>query len=253
MSAIVPITALGVALDLVVPESLEAQVRDSWHLCVRPSREASPSAQVEFDGSRGEADGLQRLTQAVTRAAVSARAGEALMLHAAGLCNQQTGASVAAVARGGTGKTTLIRTLGPGRGYLTDETVAIESDDSICPYLKPVSVRRKGIHGSPGADPKDEVAPQRVGLAVATVTPWLAGLILLRRDRSPGTGIAVESLGVIEAIEALAPETSALGALPRPLHRLAELIERTGGVRQVHYAEAGDLGPVVEEILGRTR
>ena len=37
------------------------------------------------------------------------------MFHAGGLANLDTGATIAFVAPGGTGKTTLVRTLGPGR------------------------------------------------------------------------------------------------------------------------------------------
>ena len=59
-------------------------------------------------------DLMQMLTQAVTRAAIDAQAGRLVMLHAAGIQHPTTGAMVALVGPGGTGKTTLIRTLCPG-------------------------------------------------------------------------------------------------------------------------------------------
>ncbi len=62
---------------------------------------------------------LRQLTQEVTTAAIRAHAGSLLMFHATALSNQDTGASIAFVAPGGTGKTTLVRTLGHGRGYVT--------------------------------------------------------------------------------------------------------------------------------------
>ena len=102
------------------------------------------------------ASALSGITQQVTRAAIEARAGQLLMFHAGALCDLDTGATIAFVAPGGTGKTTLVRTLGPGRGYVTDETVGVRARRGIEPYCKPLSVRR----AEPGA-PKDEIVAAR--------------------------------------------------------------------------------------------
>ena len=58
---------------------------------------------------------MQVLTQRIMLSAIGARAGECLMLHAACIANPVTGAAAAFVAPGGTGETTLVSTLGPGR------------------------------------------------------------------------------------------------------------------------------------------
>ena len=98
--------------------------RDIWRLCLddRPRcsevKQVRPPVASDDEGSRASA--LQSLTQSVTRAAIDSRAGTALMLHAGGLCDPTSGASIVYVAPGGTGKTTLTRVLGRGRGYPLD-------------------------------------------------------------------------------------------------------------------------------------
>ena len=171
-----------------------------------------------------------------------------MMFHAGALCDQTTGATIAMVAPGGTGKTTLVRTLGATRGYVTDETVAVDADLTISPYCKPLSVRRPDSR-----QPKDEMAPADLGLTPPRVPPWLAGMVLLRRDLGLGSEVVVETVDVLDALVLLAPESSSLARLERPLHRLAALLDAVGGLRRVHYHDARDLEPVVREILGRSR
>ena len=77
--------------------------------------------------------------------AIDQRAGEVIMLHAAGLALPD-GRVVAFVAPSGTGKTTLSRTLGKAFGYVSDETVVINFDGTVTPYPKPLSVIRSGHH-----------------------------------------------------------------------------------------------------------
>src|SRR6478609_8884774 len=105
----VAVRALGVPLDIVVPDALEHQVRQIWHLCrddrshpgdVREVRAAVPQ---EADDSRASV--LQSLTRSVTLAAIESRAGTAVMFHAGGLSHPTSGASIVYVAPGGTGKT----------------------------------------------------------------------------------------------------------------------------------------------------
>lgn len=136
-----------------------AEIQRVWHLCAAPERETTPDAVIHTVHDTASAttndlanglvensslpDLLQMLTQAVTRAAIDAQAGRLVMLHAAGIQDPATGAVVALVGPGGTGKTTLIRALGPGRGYITDETVAVTDDHTVLPYPKPLSVRRQ--------------------------------------------------------------------------------------------------------------
>ena len=141
------------------------------------------------------------------------RAGELLMFHAGALSDQDTGASIAFVAPGGTGKTTLVRTLGRGRGYVTDETVGVRarrarSSPTASRCRCDVRVHRR---------PKDETSPLALALSMPRVTPWLAGMVVLRRDLRPGRPVELEKVDLLDALVTLGPETSSLAALrPTP-------------------------------------
>ncbi|CAN7466516.1 hypothetical protein LJR027_002964 [Terrabacter sp. LjRoot27] len=247
------VEALGATIAIEVPDHrLRPAVEHAWSACrttpvqgcpVAAAPELSPEA-----GADHVAQALQSLTQLVTRAAILARAGELMMFHASALCDQRSGATIAMVAPGGTGKTTLVRTLGPGRGYVTDETTGVAADGSISTYCKPLSVRRPDV-----GQPKDEVAPSDLGLHRPQVRPWLAGMVILRRDREAGEPVVVEEVDVLDALVLLAPETSSLASFDRPLHRLADLVQSVGGLRRVRYHDAADVEPVVREVLGRSR
>lgn len=273
---IVRLHVLGTDVDIHVEGELEkagrlaTTVRDRWHLALRDDDRAlraddlAPAAppaivtvalgSVEDEQVRGdsvvhdtdERRLLQRLTQSVTFAAIRARSGELLMLHAAALADPATGATVGFVAPGNTGKTTLCRTLGPSRAYVTDETLGVRRDGTITPYLKPLSTRRPDWMGV-----KDEQAPGSLGLRPPQVTPWLAGLVLLRRDPEHLGPPEVEAFGLLDAVMALVPESSAFMSTDRPLQWLADVLDRTGGARRVRYAEVQDLEPLASEMLGR--
>lgn len=252
-STLVHVSALGatIAID-ASDERLRPAVERVWSACRSEPVAACPVVRppelTEGADPDEVARALQSLTQSVTREAILARAGKVMMFHAAALCDQSTGATIAMVAPGGTGKTTVARTLGPGRGYVTDETVAVAADLSIAPYCKPLSVRRDGA-----GQPKDEISPSSVGLCPPRVQPWLAGLVLLRRDLVAAEPAVVEPVSVLDALVMLAPETSSLASFDRPLHRLAELVTSVGGLQRVRYRDTADVEPVVREILGRSR
>lgn len=242
------------ALDVMVrigvddPELVPA-IEQAWHLCLAGGQ--APEADVRVPDHDGSPDSvarsLQLLTQSVTLAAIGARAGRDVMLHAGGLSHPVTGASIAYVAPGGTGKTTVTTTLGRGRGYLSDETVAVASDGAIVSYPKPLSIRR------PEGGLKDETSPGALGLAAACSEPWLAGIVALRRDLAPGSPIDVVDVPLLDALVLIAPESSSLARLERPLRRLADVVEMGGGLRVVHFAEAAQLEPLVADVLGRSR
>jgi hypothetical protein len=260
MDAPLLITALGVPVDVRLHGTRAAEARAAlaprWSLCARTAPDPGARAIDVFLGEETSRSGPTRvagsdlaqlmvdLTHQVTFAAIDANIGTLLMLHAAGICNPATGAAVVCVAPGGTGKTTLCRTLGPGRGYLSDETVGIADDGTIATYPKPLSVRR------PDGQVKDEVDPTTVGLAASTVTPYVGGILLLdRADQGPDLA-QVEELDVFDAIMAMTPETSSLSRLPKPLHRLADLVESLPLVARVHYREVSTLEPVVAGLIG---
>jgi len=199
-----------------------------------------------FPGSSRDvaARALTRSTQRITGALIAAQAGRLLMLHAGALCHPDTGASVVYVAPGGTGKTTLSRSLGGEFAYLTDETVGITEEHRILPYPKPLTLRRAS-----GGRAKVEHAPDDLGLREPGADPWVAGVVLIRREPSM-VGVSIEALDLADALLLLAPEASSLARLDRPLHRLAALGNATGGFRLVRYAEAADLAAFVRDTVG---
>ncbi|MEW1954971.1 hypothetical protein [Terrabacter sp. NPDC080008] len=250
------VSALGVTIAIHVGhEGLRALAATAWSGCAASAphdgegaRQVSAPVVAADAGPAELARALQDLTQLVTREAIAARAGRLLMFHAGALCDQTTGATIAMVAPGGTGKTTVVRALGRGRGYVSDETVAVDDHHRVVPYCKPLSVRRPER-----PDVKDELAPAQLSLAAPAVQPWLAGLVVLRRDLPAGAGVLVEPVDALDALVLLAPETSSLARLDRPLQRLARLIESVGGLRRVRFHDAVDLEPLVADVLARRR
>ncbi|HMD11502.1 MAG TPA: hypothetical protein VKG90_04135, partial [Marmoricola sp.] len=149
MPAVLPLTVLGVPVDLRFAGPRAAEAYDAfaprWALCLRDNgASAERAVTVTLGGPDGGSNGgsnedgtigsddlpllLQLATQRVTYQAIHANIGSLLMFHAAAVCHPQTGAALVAIAPGGTGKTTVCRTLGRGRGYLSDETVGVRAD-----------------------------------------------------------------------------------------------------------------------------
>lgn len=274
------VSAMGVVVGIEVTGAragdVLARLPELWEHC-RAAHDAVPETHVpvHFDGrgdTTGAADGdqagargpvrhrtepvaaaeledlLQLLTQRVTVAAIDALAGRHLMLHAACLADPGSGRAAVFVAPGGTGKTTLVRTLGPGRWYVTDETAVIRADGSIEPYPKPLSVRR-----APGSLFKDETAPSAAGLQAPTGPVRAAALAVLRRDDAHVGGPAVTTLGTLDAVVELTHHASHLPSLDRPLQRVAALVESLGGVHLVTYRESADLAELVDGWLAVPR
>ena len=243
------VDAFGVPVGVRVSGDRAHQVLDRladlWECCRTPvGTPAEVRVDVLSDSSLELDDLLQVVTQRITETAVDARAGQCLMLHAACLADPTSGAAVAFVAPGGTGKTTLVRTLGPGRWYVTDETTVVLDDGTVLPYPKPLSLRRQ-----PGSLFKDETAPGSLGLVPAAGRLHLAGLCLLARDDDHDGPPVVETLPTLDGLVSLVPQTSHLPDQPRPLRRLAELSESLGGVRRIHYRESADLKGIWDDLL----
>ena len=187
---------------------------------------------------------LQLLTQQVTLRLIEAQIGRLLMLHAGAVSHPVTGDSLVFVAPGGTGKTTLARLLGRRYGYLTDETVGIDSTGRVHPYPKPLSLR------VPGVGHKQEASPDDLGLAPAHPAPTVRRVIVLARPPGHSGAPRVAELGTLDAVQAILPETSSLAKLPRPLRTLADLTERCGPVLRCSYAEADDLAALAADLIG---
>ncbi|WP_422933354.1 hypothetical protein [Sinomonas sp. P47F7] len=261
---------LGTRIDVHFEEGVTpaqaAMMRGAWSRCLEtrggatPGLRAAPrslgaagvySARVASErgvqpvaaGSFGQfaAD----LTSVVTVAAIEARAGELMMLHASALADPASGRAVALVGRSGMGKTTATRVLGGRFSYVTDETVAIDREGLIAPYPKPLSI----IETEPPA-PKSQVGPDELGLRAAPAQARLAAVVLLDRDPEAPRPRVV-TLGHADAIVALAPHTSALAQTARPLAWLCTLLDTCGGAVRVTYREAHELPQLVEGLFER--
>ncbi|MEA5453665.1 PqqD family protein [Sinomonas sp. JGH33] len=193
------------------------------------------------------------LTSTVTLRAIEARAGELLMLHAAALADPATGRAVAFVGRSGMGKTTVTRVLGAGWGYVTDETVALDRSGFLVPYAKPLSL----IADDPG-HPKRQIGPDDAGLRRSPHEATLGAVVLLDRcpdddasaDAAAGRPQVVE-LSHAEAVVELAPHTSSLARIDRPLAWLCSTLDAAGGAVRVRYRDARDLEALLPSLLDR--
>ncbi len=261
------VDAFGVHVEVRVHGDRATEVLDRlptlWEFCAAPvGATGEVAAEVVFDSdpqawAQADADGavsrpdledlLQVLTQRITLCAIDSRAGECLMLHAACIADPVTGAAAAFVAPGGTGKTTLVSTLGPGRWYVTDETTVVLDDRTVVPYPKPLSVRR-----TPDSLFKNETPPSAVGLTAPGDRVHLAALCLLDRNPQHQGAPSVETLPTLDALVALVPQTSHLPEMARPLQRLAALCESLGGVHRITYRESADVAGLLDELVGGT-
>lgn len=245
------IHALGTTVRVELGEEIDPEeFAQAWSRCLAANRDSTRHTTPEatsadeiptVSGQRS----MTSLTQSITRALIERRRGHLLMLHAGAVCNPDTGASIAYVAPGGTGKTTLTRLLGRRYGYLTDETVGIEPRTwRIKPYPKPLSTRTPE-----GGYPKSELGPDELGLLEAHPHPTLTTLAILRRT-SGRAEAEISRLDLFDAVTALVPETSSLPAMDRPLHLLADLYDELGGFWLLEFGEAEQLTGWIDDRLG---
>jgi hypothetical protein len=186
---------------------------------------------------------MHNLSPSITGRAIEHLAGQLLMFHACALADPGTGATAVFVGPSGMGKTTLSRQLGRSLGYVTDETAAVDADGSVRHFAKPLS-----LLGAAGYL-KDQVSPDELELLRPPATPRLGAVVLLDRRPSAPADPSVSSVGLLEAIAALAEQISYLKVLDRPLQRLAALLQSVGGARRLSYRDGADLLPVVRTLL----
>lgn len=185
---------------------------------------------------------MHEISPRVTDLALRLRAHDPVaLLHAGGVCGED-GATVVLVGPSGAGKTTAVRRLSAHLGYVSDETIALAPDLSITPYPKPFSILDRGDHW------KTQHAPDDLGVGVTPVSARAAAIVVLDR-RADAAGVEVEELDVLEAMSILAPQIAFLAARRRPLQRLGATLEVLGPVLRVTYREAGDLLPLMEELI----
>jgi hypothetical protein len=196
---------------------------------------------------RDERAALTDLASRITIAAIGVRGGELVLLHGCAVADPRTGAVAAFVAPSGTGKTTFSRTLAGKWSYVTDETVAVEFDGVVRPYPKPLSIIEEGY----SAGTKTQTPVGSLGIEVAE-HPALRLCALSLLDRQPDhEGVTVTKIDTVDALAMLAPESSYLTRIPKPMHTLAALIDGAGGLQRLTYAEVADLEPVVAAQLAR--
>lgn len=231
------------AFDVVVPiragDDFREPVLDAWRDALT---DAEPTTEAVEVRGRDIETALHHLSPAVTTRAIDARAGELVMLHAAALADPVSGRTAVLVAASGTGKTTASLALGRSFAYLTDETAAITADGLVLPYRKPLSI-------IDGGHLKKQIAPSTLGLLRTERECRLAALLVIERDPRHEGEPAVRPLDTVDAITAIAPQSSYLPSMDKPLHRLADLIHLAGGACHVTYAESADLAPVLTRLL----
>lgn len=234
------ITALGttVHVDLERSDLDPEVVHHAWHRCLG---DPDPDARVVHAGSMT----MSALTQAITRELISTQLGHLMMFHAGAVSHPGTGDSVVWIAPGGTGKTTLTAHLGRHYGYISDETVAVEPGTwRIRPYPKPLSIRQDGPY-----DGKAELSPDDLGLLPAPAEPHVSHILLLERDERFHEPEIVP-VRLLDAVTAMAEQTSSIHLLPHPLHLLADMAEHAGGVLHCSYSEYLTMEPLVTQLLG---
>lgn len=244
-------TTLCVEFGDAVPQAFIAAATHAWKRCIdapppvgdHPAAETLVLHQPSSSDPEHHGAALQQLSRDVTLRLITARTGHLLMFHAGAVTDPETGGALVFIAPSGTGKTTLSRTLGAHFGYVTDETVGINPRTGrIHPYPKPLSIiTGRGKY-------KTETSPVSLGLLPHHPAPRLGRVILLDRQ-SNATSASLEPLDVLTAIEGIVPQSSALNRLSRPLNTLADLLEASGTVHRLTYAEASQALPVLTRLM----
>jgi hypothetical protein len=245
----------AIRLDCVGRDAslLAETVSAAWERCLHGEVEAPDVVLTIALGAEGarvdlaETDVdllMHRLSPLVTMRAIDQQAGRLLMLHAAGLADLATGATIGLVAPSGTGKTTAVSLLARDMGYVTDETLGVREDGAIALYAKPLSVIE-----ADNAPVKRQVPPRDLGLLEAPQSCHLDSLMVLDRDGSVDAW--VEDVPMLESLAKLSAESSHLAQLEHPLHRMADAIDRAGGLKVLHYADSEQLPGLLKVLSGR--
>jgi hypothetical protein len=247
MRRILLIDAIGTVIEIdgsSLTDDGWSAVQQAWSgATVVAGAATSPSATVKAHGTITTGSMLASLSIDVTHAALAQRAGELLLLHAAGLAAPDGGV-VVLVGPSGRGKTTAARVLGRHFGYVSDESIGIDADGTVLPYRKPLSIIENPFL-------KSQHSPRDLGLLPVDGVPLrVTALVLLDRDDSVD-GVRVEPTDLAEGLVGLAEQASYLGRLRRPLGTLLSHIAAVGGVRRVVYRDAASLVPVLSALAAQ--
>jgi protein-tyrosine-phosphatase len=233
-----------------------------WGRCLVENREPETSVTIMVDSDparraaaraegvlayRDVSTALHHLSSAVTVRAIEQRVGSLVMLHAAALASP-SGDVVGFVAPSGTGKTTLARVLGAHYGYVTDETLAIDTGRTVLPYPKPLSIL--GASASHDVPIKEQWGPESLDLVpVPGGRLRLSRLVLIERDPLASSVPEIEAVPLLPGLADLAQQVSYLARLPQRLHTLSELVGSVGGLTRIRYRDARDLLPLMPRLL----
>ncbi len=248
LTTVCAVDAMGVDVELraatALPDAVRSSIRAAWKDCLATDAAASHRRAIELspDFFADPAAGLSDLSTRVTLEALDALRGSRLLLHAAGVA-QEDGRTIALVGPSGRGKTTASRYLGRHFSYVSDETVAVAEDLSIRSYRKPLSIITEGlVH-------KEQIAPSDVGLRDLPSSPLrLVGLTLI--DRRPDADeVGPVAVDTIDAICEMTPQISYLPELPTPLQWLARLFDAIGAPTRLIYRDATELPALVEQMF----
>lgn len=245
MTRTLSIDAVGARIDIdgsAVTDDAWVAVQTAWQDArADPATVSLPDATVHAHGSVSTRSMLAALSIDVTLAALRERAGDLLMLHAAGLA-MPDGRVVVLVGPSGRGKTTASRVLGREFGYVSDEAVGIAADGAVFPYRKPLSLIEHGNHL------KAQRSPKELGLRSLPAFPLrLAALVLLERDEESGHP-RLERLDLAEGIVGLAGQASYLGRIAQPLLAIKAHVDAVGGVYRIVYREVSTLAPLLLQL-----
>ncbi len=247
----VRVEAFGRAVSIHLPTAeVHRRTAAQWARCLPTSRLDEPALPdlpaVEYVADADPDEAAYLVTSRVTLGFIGARAGDLIMLHAAGIADPATGDALALVAPSGTGKTTAARTLSATDfGYLSDETVAVTAARRVLPYPKPLSVVVQGrTH-------KRQFGPDELGLLPAPAMATLRRIVILERsgDRTDSASGRLERVPLLDGILTLIPQLSYLTRMTDPLAAIVQLVVDCGGVHRLHYAEIEGVAGTLRDLL----
>ncbi len=217
--------------DAPSPETPDAPLPAIW-VGTAPPGLPEHIPRIPADDERRLASDLSSL---VTLAAIAERAGDGLLVHACAAADAE-GRVVVFVGESGAGKSTLVAALGRQYGYVTDEAVLIDGNGRVPPFRKPLSL----VTANRCLADKRQVASADLGMRVGSDDLSVAAVVLLDRRPDADRPFRLEPLDAVDAAQGLIPHLNRAGDDPRTLHRIARLLETTGGVSRLSYAEAAE-------------
>lgn len=203
----------------------------------QPVVELGEVAETNFEQIHSE------MSTRVTLAALKFHAGTSLMLHAGGIAHDD-GRVAVIIGPSGRGKTTTVRHLGQHFGYVSDETICIDTSGEILPYRKPLSV----ITG--GRAHKRQIAPSDLGLLpLPEKRLRLGGMVLLERAEADQSESKVSEVGFAHGLVLAVEQSSYLIELEQPLSALCTVAASVGGFKLLTVGERSRIHEIADRLF----